>query len=113
LDYNEELASKGFSEAWQAITGTLDVPIKQVPNVVVPLMKTNMGFTYSATPYTNGTIALLSNPKNLIIGFHREIRIESQRQARKRATDYVITARLAVQIENPEAIAIYDHALVR
>jgi hypothetical protein len=113
LDYNEELASKGFSEAWQAITGTVDVPIKQVPNIVVPLMKTNMSFTYSATPYTNGTFAMLTNPKNLIVGFHREIRIESQRQARKRATDYVITARLAVQIENPEAIAIYDHALVR
>lgn len=113
LDYMDELASKGYSEAWQAITGMQDVPIRSIQNVRVPMLKTDMSFTYSSTPYTDGTFVMLTDLRNLIFGIHREIRIESQRWARKRATDYVITMRCDVQIENGDAIAIYDHAKVK
>jgi hypothetical protein len=113
LDYNEELASKGYSEAWRAITGQEDVPLRGIPNIRVPRMKTDMSFTYSSTPYTDGTPVICTDLRNLIFGIHREIRIEPYRQPRKRATDYVLSMRCAVQIENGDAIGIYDHAKVK
>jgi hypothetical protein len=113
LDYQDELSTKGYSEAWGAITGALDVPIRSIPNIRVPMIKTDMSFTYSATPYTDGTVVMLSDLRNLIFGVHREIKIEPFRQPRKRCTDYVISMRAAVQIEHGAAIAIYDHAKVK
>jgi len=113
LDYNEELASKGYSEAWSAITGIRDVPLRGIQNLQMPLLKTDMGFTYSSTPYTDGTIVMLTDLRNLIVGIQRDVRIEPYRQPRKRATDFVLTMRAAVQIENTDAIAIYDHAAVK
>lgn len=113
LDYMDELASKGFSEAWQAITGMQDVPIRSIPNIRVPLLKTDMAFSYSAQNYTDGTFVMLTDLRNLIVGIQREIRIEPQRWARKRCTDWVISMRADVKIENADAIAIYDHAKVK
>lgn len=113
LDYMDELASKGYSEAWQAITGMQDVPIRSVKNVRVPMLKTDMGFTYSSTPYTDGTFVMVTDLRNLIVGVHREIKIEPQRFARKRCTDYILSMRADVKIENADAIALYDHAKVK
>lgn len=113
LDYNDELASKGYSDAWQAITGLKDLPVRGVPHVQVPYLKTNMEFTYSATPYTDGTAVIFTDVRNLLFGIHREIRLEPFRQPRKRCTDYVLSARIAANIENGDAIAIYDHAKVQ
>lgn len=113
LDYMDELASKGYSEAWQAITGMQDVPIRSIPNIRVPMLKTNMAFTHSATPYTDGTFVMLTDLRNLIVGIHREIRLEPQRNARKRCTDYVLSMRADVKIENADAIALLDHAKVK
>jgi hypothetical protein len=72
-----------------------------------------MGFTYSATPYTDGTAVIFTDLRNLLFGIHRDIRIEPYRQPRKRATDYVLSMRCAVNIENGDAIGIYDHAKVK
>lgn len=113
IDYQEELASKGYSEAYMAITGMQNVPIRSIANITVPMMKTDMAFTYSATPYTDGAFVMITDLRNLILGIHRDIRIEPYRQPRKRATDYVLTMRGDVKIENGDAIAIYDHAKVR
>ena len=56
---------------------------------------------------------MLTDLRNLIFGIHRDIRIEPFRQPRKRCTDYVISMRAAVGIENGDAISIYDHAKVK
>ena len=112
LDYQDELSTKGYSEAWTAITGMLDVPIRSIQNLRMPMLKTNMNFT-SGTAYTDGTIVMLTDLRNLIFGLHREIRIEPFRQPRKRCTDYVLTMRAAAAIENGDAISIYDHAKVQ
>lgn len=113
LDYNDELATKGYSEAWGALTGMSDLPLRGIQNIKVPLMKTNMSFTYSSTPYTDGTFLMLTDLRNLIFGIQRDIRIEAQRFARKRCTDYVLSFRGDIAIENGDAIALYDHAKVK
>lgn len=115
LDYNDELATKGYSEAFASITGIRDVPLRGIQNIQAPLLKTDMAFSYGDPPvqHTNGTIVMLTDLRNLILGLQREIRIETQRNARKRATDFVLTMRGDVQVENPDAIALYDHARVK
>jgi len=116
LDYNEELASKGYSEALASIAGVRDVPLKGIQNVQVPLLKTDMAFTTGTDPvvnHTDGSIVILTDLRNIIVGIQREIKIEPQRNARKRATDYVLSMRSAVQVENCDAVVIYDHATVK
>jgi hypothetical protein len=113
LDYNDELATKGYSDAWQALTGMSDLPVRGIKNVRMPMLKTNMSFSYSSTPYTNGTMVMLTDLRNLLFGIHRDIKLEPFRQPRKRCTDYVLSMRAAVNIENCDAISIYDHALVK
>ena len=113
LDYNDELATKGYSDAWQAITGMTDLPVRSIPNVRVPMLKTDVAFASGGENFADGTFVMLTALQNLIFGVHRDIRIEPFRQPRKRCTDYVLTMRCAAQIENGDAIAIYDHAAVR
>jgi hypothetical protein len=113
LDYNDELAGKGYSDAFASITGIRDLPVRGIKNVQVPMLHTAMSFTYSATPYTDGTFQMVTDLRNLIWGIHRDIKIEPQRWARKRATDYVLSLRGDIKIENGDAIAIYDHSKVR
>jgi hypothetical protein len=113
LDYSDELAAHGSSEGFMAITGIKDLSVRSVQHVRVPLLKTDMSFTYSATPYTDGTFVMFTDLRNLIFGIHRGIKIEPFRQPRKRCTDYVLSMRADAQIENGDAIAIYDHAKVQ
>lgn len=113
LDYNDAIATLNYVNAFQAVAGVADLPIRGVANLQMPMLSTAQHFTYSATPYTNGTFVMVTDIRNLIFGIHREIKIEPYRQPRKRATDYVLTMRGDVKIENPDAIGIYDHALVQ
>ncbi|HVW07310.1 MAG TPA: hypothetical protein VHC90_01940, partial [Bryobacteraceae bacterium] len=113
LDYNDAIATLNYTDAFKAVAGIADLPIRSVPNIKMPLLPTNISFTYSSTPHTDGTFTMLTNIMNLIFGIHRDIKIEPFRQPRKRATDYVISMRAAVQIENGDAIGIYDHLQVQ
>ena len=113
LDYNDALATLNYTDAFRSVAGVADLPIRGVPNLKTPMLSTAQSFTYSSTPYTNGTFVMVTDIRNLIFGLHREIKIEPYRQPRKRATDYVLTMRGDVKIENSDAIGIYDHALVQ
>jgi hypothetical protein len=113
LDYNDELANKGYANAWASITGIQDVPARGIAHLRVPMLKTDASFTYSAVNYTDGTVVMLTDVRNLIFGVHRAIKIEPSRQPRKRCTDFVLSMRVDAQIENADAIAIYNHGLVR
>lgn len=61
----------------------------------------------------DGTPLIFTHMKNLIMGIHRDIRIEPQRWARLRATDFVLTMRLDIQMENPDMVVLYDNLKVR
>ena len=107
LDMNDVLGGQGSGEAFAAITGIKDVPTKGIQNLQMPLMRTDEGAG------TDETMIWLTDLRNLILGVQRRITIEPDRQPRLRATDWVITMRLDVQIEESSAIAIYDKAAVQ
>ncbi len=54
----------------------------------------------TALPLANG---LYINPKNIIVGVQRNMRIESIRDPRARATTFVITTKVGFQLEQEEA----------
>ena len=64
----------------------------------------NENFLYKCT--LDGASMILGNDKNIIWGMQRKITIEPERYARLRGTLFVITARMDIQVENPEAMWI-------
>lgn len=61
----------------------------------------------------DGTPLMLTHMLNLIVGIHRDIRVETQRWARLRATDFVLTLRSDTAVENPDACVVYDNMQVQ
>ena len=112
LDYLDMLTNTGSVPGTAAITGMMDVPLRSVPNLQMPMLSETLGFSYNSTAYTDGTFVMVTNPLNLILGIHREIKIEPYRVPRARKTDWIISMRGDVKIENADAIGIYDHAKV-
>ena len=89
-DYRLALSNRGTSLGDDILTGNRPVPVFGSPMVGMALMPTgNMLYT---------------DPKNIVIGFHRNIRIESERVIAERQVRIVLTARVAVEIEEVNAV---------
>lgn len=111
-DYADTMAARESALGDAAAMGSIDLAYRKIPIVPVALLPTNL--PESETPVENdATFILLTDYNNLIIGIQRDIRIETQREARLRATDFVMTLRVDIQLENPEAAAVYDLLKVR
>ena len=89
-DYRVQVASRGSPLGDAVLTGAAPVPVLGVPLRGVALM-----------PNANG---LLTNPQNLIWGIQRNIRIERDRDIRARAWIIVLTVRVALAIEEVDAV---------
>jgi len=61
----------------------------------------------------DGTFALLAEYGNLLWGIQRDIRIETDRRPRLRATDWVISLKMDAQVTNPDALAVLKNLKVR
>lgn len=116
LDYLDELSGTNSGEAFSSITDRTNPAMRGIPTVKMPLFRKDIAFSNpvggATDDFINGTMVWLTDPRNLIMGIHRDIRIEADRLPRLRATDYVVTMRGDVEVENGDAVAIYDHLLV-
>ena len=90
-NYRVKVASRGTGLGDAAATTNNPIPVLGIPLTGVALM-----------PTANG---LLTDPQNLIFGIQRNIRIEQDRDIRAREVVIVLTARVAVQIEQTDAVA--------
>lgn len=112
LDAYDKIAGRNTLQGDQAFIGAPgEQKLRNVPIAATSLYPLDRAFTYSATPYTDGTDVMLTPAKNLIVGFNRELNIEFQRQARLLGQDVVMSARLINAIEETDAVAIYDHLM--
>lgn len=89
-DYRLALSTRGTGLGDAILTGTQAVPVFGVPLVGAALM-----------PQTN---LLFTDPKNLIFGIQRNLRIEAEKLISEREVKIVLTARVAVNIEETDAI---------
>lgn len=89
-DYRLAISTRGTGLGDAILTGQQAVPVFGIPLVGSSMMpQTNMIFT---------------NPANLILGTQRNIRVESERLISEREVKIVLTARVAVQIEEADAV---------
>lgn len=89
-DYRVAVASRGTDLGDAVLTGNAPLPVLGTPLVGVALMPNeNIVFT---------------NPQNIIWGVQRDVRIERDRDVRARSWIIVLTLRVAIQIEETDAV---------
>lgn len=90
-DYRVTIASRGSPLGDQVLTSDSPLPVLGVPLVGAALMpNANMFFT---------------DPQNVLFGIQRNIRVEQTRDIRAREVIIVLTARIAIAIEEEQAVA--------
>jgi HK97 family phage major capsid protein len=89
-DYRVQVASRGTALGDATLLGNAPLPVLGVPLQGIPLM-----------PETKG---LLLDPKNVIWGLQRNVRIERDRDIRARSWIVVITMRIGFAIEEVDAV---------
>jgi len=85
--YREQLSARETVLGDEALLGRGQLAFDGIPVVHVPVLDDT-----TATEHT-GRIALLSRPDNMVWGVYREITVESDRVARKRQVEHVLTTR--------------------
>lgn len=89
-DYRLLVANRQTGLGDATLTGAADLPVMGVPLKGVALM-----------PNASG---ILTVPQNIIFGIQRNVRIEQDRDIRSREVVIVLTARVAIQIEEEDAV---------
>ena len=90
VDLRTSLASRGTALGDATLTG--EAPLRVLGNLVTSVHK---------MPDGN---AFFTDPRNIVVGFHRQVRVERDRDIRSRENIIVLTARLDVKIEEEEAV---------
>ena len=88
-DYRMKLSSRGSPLGDNLLVGNVSVPVFGVPVVGSAYMPTSQ--------------MIFTNPKNLIFGIQRNLRLETMRQIQDREIVIVMTARVAIACEDPLA----------
>jgi len=103
LDYVKDLGDRDISEAFTRYLLEANEPMYQgIPVRKVGAMVTeNIG---GGTPAVDGSKGLLINPKNIVLGIHRDIMFEMERVPRSRIIEVTMTMRLDVQVEEEDAV---------
>jgi len=95
--YRDELAGRATAAGDRALLEDVPVYYQGIPVVWVPKI---------ATSGANVTDCMFAHPQNLIVGFKRDLDMESERKPRSRLVEYTITARMDTALEEYAAHAI-------
>ncbi len=110
MDYISALSARATALGDAVFTGKVAPQYGRVPIVDVPLMPTNLGADGGTVDHFgilgtgSYTDVLLTFKNNLIIGMQKEIKMEPQRSAADECTYYFYTMKVALAIENVNAI---------
>lgn len=112
MDFMSALSARATSLGDAVFTGKMTPQYGSVPIIDVPLMPTNLGRDL-LTPDSYGIIGageytdvLLTFKDNLIIGIQKDIKMEPQRSAADECTYYFYSMKVALAIENINAIVL-------
>jgi hypothetical protein len=118
-------ASPKFEHAYKRLLGQRPTPVGDkfllsdaqatyagIPLVRVPIIPSNLTEDIGGTPYENLTFVILTPRRNLITGIHRKMSLERDKNIFARMRQYAFTSRVAVALEEPDAIAIAEQVSV-
>lgn len=92
--YRDALRARGTILGDSATVGGQPVTYKGIELIVVPGLAEDK--------------AILVDPNNVVYGIYRDIRIEEQRWAAKRSTDFVLSLRADFNFENEDAVVVVN-----
>lgn len=93
--YRSFLVERNTNLGDTAVSGSAKLQYKGIELVVVPAMPAGK--------------AILVDPNNLVYGVYRDIRIEEDRNAKARKTDFVLSLRADFNYENEEAAVVVNN----
>jgi hypothetical protein len=91
LAWRQALAARGTALGDATLTGTRAVPALGVDLAKVAMMPTDK--------------ILFTDPKNIIMGIQRDMRLETERYPRSRMTAFIFTLKIGFQLEVEDATA--------
>ena len=83
-----------------------------IPLTRVPMIPSNLAATIGGTPFTDLTFAILTLRKNLIVGVHRQMSLERDKNIFSRVRQYAFTSRVDATYEESDAVAIAENISV-
>ena len=110
--YHKSLAARGTGLGDQALVTNLatQLAFRGIPVREVPMMSGTDTINSASVDYSK--FAVLTNPQNIIVGFHRRVKVEKFRDPREGVTSFIVTCRADVKVANPEAVVLaYNIAL--
>ncbi len=113
-DYVSALADRGTALGDAAILGKTPLTYGTVPIVSIPLLPISYATGSAGTEEYAAAVSatykytdcILTSADNFIIGLHRSLKMESQREAADEATYVFYSIRADMAVENPEAAVI-------
>jgi hypothetical protein len=109
-DYLEALSQRGTALGDAIFTGKMAPAYGKVGILDVPLMATNLGQdgdgTYGLLEGGEYTDVVLTHKGNFIIGMQRDVKLETQRVPADEATYVFYSMRVALAIENVDAVVL-------
>lgn len=104
-DYRKLLQQRETIGGDAAISAAEQVRFRGLPINAINMMPDELGGG------TNETVALLCNPKDIVVGFWRNVRIEIDRNKREGAVYFIVTVRVDVKLTNPDAF-VKGHSIL-
>lgn len=98
IDYVDSIASRATPKGDDALVKAAAAEYTGYPVIPIPLFPENLGGG------TNQTNVILTDLKNINVGFHREVRIETDRDIMARQLIIVITVRFDVKYSHEPAV---------
>lgn len=104
--YLKELASRATGLGDTAISTQLQTQLAfhGVPVVGVPMLSGTSVINAVSIDYAG--VAILTNPMNIIAGYHRQVRIEKFRDPREGVTSFLPSVRFDIKVADPEAAVL-------
>lgn len=104
-DYRKLLDQRETVGGDASLQGNEPVRFRGVPIIPIGMMPDEQGGG------GNQTSILLVNPKDIVVGFWRQIRVEVDRDKREGAVSFIVTLRLDVKLAIPDAIVTGSEVL--
>ncbi len=83
-----------------------------IPLTRVPIIPSNLTEEIGGTPQENLTFVILTLRKNLVVGIHRKMTLERDKNIFARMRQYAFTSRVACAFEEPDAVCVAEQVSV-
>jgi hypothetical protein len=110
-DYIDALAARSTILGDSAILGKAAIQYGEVPIVSCPLMPITLDAdgVLAGGSYTD---CMLTHKDNLVVGVHRDIKVETERQAADESTYFYVSLRTDVAVENVAACVLVKNLTI-